>query len=534
MKKLVIIGGGINGAGVARDAAMRGWNVTLLEKNDFASGTSWASSKLIHGGLRYLEHGELGLVRESVRERETLMRIYPNNIRPLHFLLAVYRRSPYGLSILRIGMTLYEYLSAQRSLPAHEVYSPEQLRSIEPGLDRQELQGGIAYWDAQCLYPERLVLANLHSAEENGAQLFNYHQVIRLDKQQNQIQSVTATDLITGKKKTFQCDCVVNAAGPWIDDVVTLNKSAARPLIGGTRGSHIVVPRFQNGPQHAIYVNARTDGRPFFILPWLDYFLIGTTDLRHEGSLNELTPANVEIEYLINEANYCFPSANLNLKSILFSFSGIRPLPFSAKKKPGAITRRFIVIDHTKKDGITNLISLVGGKLTTFRRSSQQAVDAVNKKVRANFRLCETDTIPLWGGAITNLESFMTNAFMGARQRNIDEPTFRHLVTLYGTHYQDVLKLAEVCPSGYEKVCSHGTDIIAQILYAVRHEWAKTLTDVMLRRTSIGISSCLGMDACETAANVMGGELGWSEVKIREEITAYKDFVSRRLLSHRH
>ncbi|MBL7961667.1 glycerol-3-phosphate dehydrogenase/oxidase, partial [bacterium] len=490
MKKLVVIGGGINGAGIARDAALRGWNVTLLEKNDFCSGTSWASSKLIHGGLRYLEHWEFGLVRESLREREILLRIHPYNIQPLHILLSVYRYSPHWMTTLRFGMKLYEFLSTNSSMPLHEAFTPKQLNTIEPGLDQRKLQGGIAYWDAQCPYPERLVLANLHSAEENGANIFNYHQVIRLTKKDDRIQSVIAKDLILGQEKEFPCDFVINAAGPWIDEIVNPHRASRRPMIGGTRGSHIVVPRFADGPRHAIYSNARLDGRPFFILPWLNYYLIGTTDVRHQDSLDELSPSFSEIDYLITETNHCFPAAKINRNSILFSFSGVRPLPYSGKKNPGAITRRHIIMDHAKKDGVANLISLVGGKLTTFRHAAKLCVDSAEIKTIGHVTACGTAGNPLWGGEMDHFESFVTTSFSDAHRRwSIDEITFRYLVTLYGTHFKDVLEVADLHPGGFEKICSHGIDLKAQVIYAVKHEWAKTLTDVMFRRMPVGMNT---------------------------------------------
>lgn len=533
MKKLVIIGGGINGAGIARDAAMRGWHVTLLEKNDFCSGTSWASSKLIHGGLRYLEHGEIGLVRESLRERETLLRIHSYNVQPLHLLLAVYRYSPHRLITLRIGMKLYEYLSVKKSLPVHEIFTSDQLNSIEPGLDKRKLQGGIVYWDAQCLYPERMVLANLHSAEENGAKVYNYHQATRMNIRNGRVVSVTAKDVLNGDEKDFESDMVVNAAGPWIDTVLSTGIDSGRYLIGGTRGSHIVVPRFAGGPNHALYVNARMDGRPFFILPWRNYYLIGTTDIRHQGSSDELSPTYAEIDYLITETNHCFPSAEIGRNQILFSFSGIRPLPYSTRKKPGSITRRHIIVDHSSRDGITNLISLVGGKLTTFRHMAEQVVDRIEQKSALPKALCTTAVVPLWGGDMQHPETFASQEIAKKEwPLPVDEITHRHLITLYGTHFRKILELGSEKKDGLERICSHGPDIRAQILFAVRHEWAKTLTDVMLRRIPVGTNTCLGMDACETVAELLGNELGWSVQKKQDEINDYKKYVTRRLLAH--
>lgn len=529
MKKLVIIGGGINGAGIARDAAMRGWDVTLLEMNDFCSGTSWASSKLIHGGLRYLEHGEISLVRESLGEREILLRIHSYNVQPLHLLLAVYRYSPHRLNTLRLGMKLYEYLSGNRSLPVHEVFTSDQLNLIEPGLDKRKLKGGITYWDAQCPYPERLVLANLHSAEENGAKLYNYHQAVRMNIKGDRIVSVAATNVLTGENMEFEADVVINAAGPWIDTLLETKNKSRRPLIGGTRGSHIVIPKFSNGPRHAIYVNARLDGRPFFILPWRDYYLIGTTDIRHTNSADESYPTQAEIDYLITETNFCFPSAEIGRGQILFSFAGIRPLPYSTKKNPGAITRRHMIIDHANLDGISNLVSLIGGKLTTYRSMAEQAVDRIYDKSAQPKTRSTTSDIPLWGGDTDNPAPFMLQEI--GRTESINETTGRHMISLYGTHARDILKIG-VREDGLENVCSHGPDIRAQIIFAVRYEWAKTLTDVMLRRTPIGLNTCLGMDACETVAELMGNELGWNVQKKQDEINDYKKYVTRRLLAH--
>lgn len=534
MKKLVVIGGGINGAGIARDAAMRGLQVTLLEKNDFGSGTSWASSKLIHGGLRYLEHGEIELVRESLREREILLRIHPHNIHPLHLLLPVYRYSPHRLITLRLGMTMYEFLSGNNSLPLHDVFTKEQLASAEPGLDQHSLLGGIAYWDAQCVYPERLVLANLHSAEAYGAQLFNYHKVIRLNTKSGRITSVVATDSLNGDLKEFEADIVVNAAGPWIDEITDPYKKIQRPLIGGTRGSHLVVPKFTDGPRHAIYVNARKDGRPFFILPWRDDYLIGTTDIRHTDSADQLSPTHEEIDYLLTETHHCFPNARLSRDQILFSFAGIRPLPYSTKKNPGAISRRHIIVDHTQRDGIANLVSLLGGKLTTYRRMAEQVVDLVFRKSGLPNVPCTTGHVPLWGGEMDHPHMFVSdNAASVKRLYRMDEKTFYHLVTLYGTHSMKVLETGASLNNGMDALSAYSLDVPAQVLFAVRYEWAKTLSDVMLRRTPIGTNARMGMDTCEKVAEVMGNTLGWSEKKRQDEISDYKIFVALRLWSHK-
>ncbi len=522
MKKLVVIGGGINGAGIARDAAMRGWHVTLLEKNDFCSGTSWASSKLIHGGLRYLEHGEIGLVRESLREREILLRLHPYNIQPLHLLLAIYRHSPHRVLTLRFGMKMYEWLSCERTLPFHDFYTSEQLNDIEPGLDKRKLLGGIAYWDVQCVYPERLVMANLHSAVENGAAVHNYHEVVRFNLNAGRIRSVVAVDKIGGREKDFEADMVVNAAGPWIDTLLHSGPITRRRLIGGTRGSHIVIPRFEKGPAHAIYTNALLDGRPFFIIPWRHFYLVGTTDIRHENSPDDVAPNYAEIDYLIREFNNCFPSAELHRKDILMSFAGIRPLPYSTKKNPGAVTRKHIIVDHSRQDGIENLISLVGGKLTTYRHMAEQVMDRIEQKSFGKVTPCQTAKAFLWGGDMSGSEP--DNSLI------TDVPVLRHLISLYGSNCRRVLEMN--LPNGLERISPTDPDVNAQVVFSVRYEWAKKLSDVMLRRILSGQNAAAGLDSYEQVAEIMQKELGWNEEKKKEEMAEYKNFVARRLLSH--
>jgi glycerol-3-phosphate dehydrogenase len=381
------------------------------------------------------------------------------------------------------------------------------------------------------VYPERLVLANLHSAEEYGAELLNYHEVVRFKRNGRKIFSVTAMDKLNSIEKEFEADMVVNSSGPWIDAVLQLGSMIRRRLIGGTRGSHIVVPRFENGPLHAIYTNAMVDGRPFFILPWRNYYLVGTTEVRHEDSQDELFPTYAEIDYLLEETHNCFPAAAPRRQDILFSYAGIRPLPYSTKKNPGAITRKHILIDHSK-DGIDNLVSMVGGKLTTYRRMAEQAVDLIGKKTN-DTTPSSTAIAPLWGGEPTG--SLTATALNQTNQRyRIDETIQQHLIDLYGSHYHEVLELAASRPNGFEKLDSGESDISAQVIFAVKKEWAKKISDVMFRRTPAGLCPNLGFEAYRKAAEIMAVELKWSEIKKNEEIEDYKKFVKRFLLSHQH
>lgn len=367
---VVIIGAGINGAGIARDAAMRGLRVLLIEKGEIGAGTTSASTRLIHGGLRYLEHFEFGLVYESLRERETLLRIAPELVRPLAMAVPIYKQSRRGWLTIRAGMILYDLLSWKKSLPGHRMLSRAETLERWPGLNPEGLVGSALYYDAQVEFPERLVLANVQSAREFGAEVLIHTRVTK----------ITASGVEFGGQFA-EASVIINAAGPWIDLVL---KSVNSPrLIGGTKGCHLVVPVFPEAPANAIYLEARSDGRPIFIIPWNKLYLIGTTDVRFEGDPDEVRCEDWEIDYLLSETNLALPSAKLTRDSILQTYSGVRPLPYKSS------TRRHFIREHLQ---LPNLLSIVGGKLTTYRSLSEECVDLIFRKLGKNPPPCRTAT----------------------------------------------------------------------------------------------------------------------------------------------
>lgn len=367
---VVIIGAGINGAGIARDAAMRGLRVLLIEKGEIGAGTTSASTRLIHGGLRYLEHFEFGLVYESLRERETLLRIAPELVRPLAMAVPIYKQSRRGWLTIRAGMILYDLLSWKKSLPGHRMLSRAETLERWPGLNPEGLVGSALYYDAQVEFPERLVLANVQSAREFGAEVLIHTRVTK----------ITASGVEFGGQFA-EASVIINAAGPWIDLVL---KSVNSPrLIGGTKGCHLVVPVFPEAPANAIYLEARSDGRPIFIIPWNKLYLIGTTDVRFEGDPDEVRCEDWEIDYLLSETNLALPSAKLTRDSILQTYSGVRPLPYKSS------TRRHFIREHPQ---LPNLLSIVGGKLTTYRSLSEECVDLIFRKLGKNPPPCRTAT----------------------------------------------------------------------------------------------------------------------------------------------
>jgi len=369
---VVIIGAGINGAGIARDAAMRGLKVLLIEKGEIGAGTTSASTRLIHGGLRYLEHFEFGLVYESLRERETLLRIAPNLVRPLAIVIPIYKQGRRGRLTIRAGMILYDLLSWGKSLPSHRMLSRKETVERCPGLNPEGLVGAALYYDAQVEFPERLVRVNMLSAREFGAEVITHTRVTK----------IMASGVEFGEKFA-EASVIINAAGPWIDLVLEHAPVKSPKLIGGTKGSHIVVAPFESAPANAIYLEARSDGRPIFIIPWNKLYLIGTTDVRFEGDPDEVRCEDWEIDYLLSETNLALPTAHLTRESILQTYSGVRPLPNQSS------TRRHFIREHPQ---LPTLLSIVGGKLTTYRSLSEECVDLIFRKLGKNPPKCRTAT----------------------------------------------------------------------------------------------------------------------------------------------
>ena len=536
---VIIIGAGINGAGIARDAAMRGLSVLLLDKGDIGGGTSSWSTRLIHGGLRYLEHGEFGLVRESLRERECLLRIAPHLVRPLPLLVPIYESARRGLWTMRAGMLAYDVLSFDKKLPRHRMLSRAETLDRTPGLKPDGLAGAALYYDAQVEFAERLVIENALSAVQHGAIVISYARVDKLINENQRVRGVEFTkisggpDDLEGERHSARARVVINAAGPWVDQVlgpVLVFHQGARNsqrliggsrLIGGTKGSHIIVGPFAVAPATALYVEAETDHRPFFIIPWNNNYLIGTTDIRYTGDLDHVQIEENEIDYLLRETNRVIPSASLSRREILYTYSGVRPLAFTGPRDEQSITRRHFIRRHLYID---SLFSIVGGKLTSYRSLAEETVSLIFKKLDQASPPCTTDRVPLPGASTTDFEAFSSDF----KQRcGLPESTSDHLLRTYGTRSSEVLKLIEDEPL-LSKVFDVETGAIAaEVVFAFNHELAQTLSDCLLRRTMVGLNSTCGLKAVVAAAKIAQKHLGWSTERSRNEKESYKEFVER-------
>jgi glycerol-3-phosphate dehydrogenase len=519
---VIVIGAGINGAGIARDAARRGLKVLLLDKGDIASGTSSWSTRLIHGGLRYLEHGEVALVRESLRERERLLHIAPHLVKPLSLLIPIYEQSRRGLLAIRAGMIAYDLLSFDKSLSRHRMLSREEVMARAPGLVTKGLNGAAIYYDAQVEYAERLVLENVLSAKERGAHILTYARVDELIVEDGSVRGVKFTDLQGNAVHTARAPVTVNVSGPWVDEVLSRSGTRIERQIGGTKGSHIIVEKFPGAPVCALYVEAQEDGRPFFIIPWNGLYLIGTTDLAYNNDLDFVEASAPEIDYLMRETNRVIPSAQLKQDSILYTYSGVRPLPYLSEKDPARITRRHFIRDHAT--ALEGVISIVGGKLTTYRNLSEQAVNLIFKKLKRKSVECATGSEKLPGALGEDFASF-SKRFMA--ESDLPEARRERLLRIYGTRAGEVLKRAAEDTELLKSFSPQTGAIGAEVLFSFQCEMAQTLTDCLMRRTLVGLDRAAGLDAVEAAAAIARKYLGWDEQRAAHEVSEYQKYVRR-------
>jgi glycerol-3-phosphate dehydrogenase len=517
----IIIGAGINGCGIARDAATRGLRVLLLDKGDISGGTTAWSTRLIHGGLRYLEHGELWLVRESLRERETLLRrVAPHLVRPLPLLFPLYANRRRGPLAVRAGMLVYDILSPGKSLPHHQMLTPAEALRRAPGLETEGLKGAALFFDAQAEYAERLAVENALDARARGATVLTYARVERLLVEDGAARGVEFTDLLGGATHAARARVVLNVAGPWVDEVLEGAGAAGGRLIGGTKGSHLVVRRFPGAPEAALYVEAFEDGRPFFIIPWDGKYLIGTTDERYAGDLDRVRAEGREIEYLLRETNRALPSAGLTRAEVLYTYSGVRPLPYAAAGDAAAVTRRHFV----RPSRVRGLFSVVGGKLTTYRSLAEETVDLVFKHLGKTPAPCTTAARPLPGAAAADFAAFR-EAFKS--QSRLPPKCSERLLKVYGTRAAEVLRLALKDAVLREPISDETGSVGAEVVYAFQSEMAETLTDCLMRRTMTGLNSRTGLDAAEAAARIAQKFLGWDDERAAREVEGYRRYVER-------
>jgi len=520
---VLVIGGGVNGLATAWDASLRGLKVVIVDKDDWGSGTSSWSSRLIHGGLKYLEHYEFGLVYESLRDREWLLRGAPHLVKPLAFIMPFYRSNKNPKWLLRVGMLVYDILSVGKSVPNHHTFSRSKTIEREPGIVRTGLLGSGVYFDAQVAYAERLCIELMLAATAAGAVTVNYAQVESLRSEGDRVTGATVLDRESGTRHAIRAKVTVNAAGPWIDAVLAGSPMGAARLNGGTKGTHLVVDTFVGGPvDECVYYEARSDGRQVLVIPWLGRYLIGSTDKRFTGELDRAMPDDQEIDYIIEETNNVFPAAHLTRDSVAFAYTGVRPLPFQPEGAEGSITRKHIVKNHAPDH--RGLITLIGGKLTTFRTLGEHATDAIFHELGIRRSKSITRTTP-FPGALIAPERVRTNLLKSFP--TLSPAATERLIAVYGSRAVHIADLA-VREFGFGTDAEIPAAILrAEVAFSVRTEQAVHLKDTLARRTMLGLENDLGKSVVAIVGEVMATELGWGAARLQHETNDYRFYIQR-------
>src|SRR5579863_9361676 len=508
--QVVVIGGGINGVAVARQCARAGKHTLLVEQNDFASGVTSRSTRIIHGGLRYLEHGELGLVRESLRERQALLQERSHLVHPMHFVLLLNENSKRSAMTVRAGLWLY-----QRMARAPRPGDPsEELKRLERALDAGHRWSLFNYEDAQCEFPERLVAEWLMEAVDAGAVVRNHTEALVVDVAHGRVRGMLLRDLLTGREERIDAGYIVNCTGPWADRVCQRSSiHTGKPMVGGVRGSHIVLPRFPGAPNVALYTEA-ADGRPIFILPWNDQILVGTTEVADSGDPAKTVPSADEVGYLLRSVAKLFPKARISALSVKHGFAGIRPLPYSPDSRPSSVTRRHILHDHAA-DGAAHMISLIGGKLTT---AASLARDCARK---IGLSVAEPNTMAIGPGRA--LDPLLDDAVLEiARIGSVSDESARGMLEWHGKRAADIARTALVSAELRAPICPHTSHVVAEVVEAYRREFAITLGDVLLRRVPVALGACWSESCSREAALRIGAVLGWDDHTMGANLEAFE------------
>jgi glycerol-3-phosphate dehydrogenase len=509
---LIIVGGGIIGTGVARDAALRGLRTLLVEREDFAYGTTSRSTRLIHGGLRYLRMLDFKLVRQDLKEREILLKIAPHLVHRLQFVIPLLKSAPYYRFVLPVGLRVYNLLSYGTSLPKCNHLSAAESLTLEPSLkDTQGLTGSFLYFDCQSEYTERLCIENVLDAAGKGATILNHALMTHLIEKDGIVSGIQVKDALTGEEYQANGRLVINTGGPWAD-LICQNLECNRTFkIRKTKGVHLLTRKISD---NALVLFAKSDGRLFFVVPWLNYSLIGTTDTDYSGDLDKLYADKADVDYLVSETQHYFP--DFKKEDIHYTMAGLRALVPKGKNQ-SSTSRAHKLVDHEQQDGIKGFLSIIGGKNTAYRGIAEEAVDLICKKLGRQ-AACNTGQTPLPGAPAVTKEEIVK----AAQETGLSPETVTHLTMVYGSRYTSVLKYAREDKRLSSPISAGARDILAQIKHAVLEEEALTVNDFMLRRSFMGLNQSQGLDAVETVAKEMASLLGWNIAEIQKQTAAYR------------
>jgi glycerol-3-phosphate dehydrogenase len=515
---LIIIGGGVTGAAIARDATVRGFKVALLEKGDFASGTSSRSSKLIHGGLRYLKHAKFGLVFGALRERWTLRKNAPRLVKPLTFIIPVYEDSRTGKLQLSLGLWIYDVLALFRTEKSHGWLSPGQVTNLQPMIRSAELIGGGVYYD--CMTDDALlVLAIVKDSWARGALVANYAKIVGLEKNRGRVVGVKVVDLVSGASFDVHGKVIVNATGPWSDTLRKLDDPSSKPKLRPAKGAHILLPRELIGGGEAVVLESRRDGRNLFVIPWENFWLVGTTDTDYDGNLDQITASEADVEYILESLREYFPECKVTRGDVISTYAAVRPLAAELGVEEDDVSRDQLIFESG-----SGLVSIIGGKLTTHRSMAEALVNYVSAKLAREFAFrsvhgCETQRLPL-----DYDESEIAPAIERLMEGGVERDVANHLVEAYGPDATKVLEIVGESDELSSRISVGAPYLLAEVRYAARYQMAVKLADFIFRRTQLAI--CLkdhGRSVAHMIGSEMAKELAWSPKTLERELIEFQE-----------
>ena len=479
---IAIIGGGITGAGIALDAASRGMKTVLIEKYDFAGGTSSRSTKLIHGGLRYLKQMEFGLVRQVGRERSIIYRLAPHLVHPIDMLLPIVKNGSLGRTTTSLALFIYDFLAKVKKRDQYKMLGPKQVTEAEPLLKKEGLIGGALYKEYRT-DDARLTISILKTAADYGAYCVNYLKAEGFLYESGKITGITCRDLLADKTCTISAKKIINAAGPWVDDVRRKDEQVKGKKLHLTKGIHIVVDRKRIPVNHALYFDVPDDNRMIFVIPRNEIVYIGTTDTDYTGDKNNITITKEDISYLLNAVNASFPSVHLTPVDILSGWAGLRPLIHKEGKSPNELSRKDEIFTSS-----SGLLSIAGGKLTGYRRMAEKIVNRIAlefvRKYNLHFPACRTENIMLHG-AISGMpvDEFIERRAGEAKQVGFTTEKVRILVERYGADVEQIIENAfhfyHQIPDPEERILK------AELKYCIENEMVTGISDFLIQRTGM-------------------------------------------------
>ncbi len=521
---VLIIGGGITGACAARDAARRGLSAVILEKNDWAFGTSSRSSKLVHGGLRYLELFDFKLVFEACRERRRLLRNAPHVVWPQSFIFPVYKGDKNPLFVIAMGLWLYDILALFRNVQNHQLHGSRRILEVEPELDRERLKGGGQFYD--CATDDaRLTLSHVQSAHLEGACCLSYTKVVDFLRRNDKVCGVRARDEIGGKEFDIEARVVLNCTGPWTDHICRLDDPHAAPKLRPTKGSHVVVPWKRVKAYNAMPILSPRDQRMLFVVPWRDFALIGTTDTDYDGDYDAVRASREDVDYILEAANRALPRARLDYDDVLSTYAGLRPLVLEGGGKD--VKESQVSREHSIYESHSGLISIAGGKLTTARSMAEELVDLAVRRLAERhglrgFSRCTTKDAPVFG---KDGKDFSKRLERLAREVRLEDDVIAKL-QLLGTGAVRVLGMLSEDPSLSRRLGEGIPYIEAEVVYSAREEMVVKLSDFMVRRSFLFYEDReQGLGCVERVAELLGRELGWDEEERRRQVEEYRRVV---------